>query len=154
MNGPCAWEDHFSPTETAIPGSHDDRLNSAVNAVRLSDQMLLERRVRELEAIIAGEGGHSFLYTQVNYANHYAQAIRYVADTSGSISELFNDPLREYRAVYNGHNLEKASRSMLRILSAIANYLPPCQRGNTTTQIRKAKRYIDNHLEDSSLSIQ
>ena len=153
-----AREARFSPTEAASPGSHDDRLSSAVNAVldavRLGDEMLLEQRLGELEAIIAGEGERSFLYAQVNYANLYAQAIRYVADTGGSISEIFNDPMGEYRAVYNGQNLEDASRSMLRILSAIADYLRLSQSGDTATQIRKAKRYIDNHLGDSSLSMQ
>ena len=156
-----AREARFSPTEAAgadRTGSADERLDSAVNAVldavRLGDDMLLEQRVREIETVITGEGEHSFLYAQVSFANLYAQAIRYVAEAGGSISEVFDDPMGEYRAVYNGQNLEQASDSMLRILSAISDYLRMSRSGDTTTQIRKAKRYIDNHLGDSSLSMQ
>ena len=125
-----------------------------LDAVRLGDDMLLEQRAREMQAIIAGKGERSFLYAQVSFADLYAQAIRYVADAGGSISEVFDDPMGEYRDVYNGQNLEQASASMLRILGAIADYLRMSRSGDTTTQIRKAKRYIDNHLGDSSLSMQ
>lgn len=155
-------EAFFSPEEAGRGRNRsydtDEVLNRAANevldAVRLGDKELLALRMREMTELIAGEVESSFLYAQVTFANLYAQAIRFVTDTGGSISEVFDDPMGEYRVVYNGQNLEQVSGSMLRILSAISEYLQMCFRGDTVSQIRKAKRYIDNHLGDSSLSMQ
>ena len=155
-------ENRFSPTDAGsrVQGSWriDDKLDRASNevleAVRLGDKGLLSRQINEMKAVIGSEGEHTFLYAQVAYANLYAQAIRCISDAGGSISEVFDDPMGEYRSVYNGQNLDAASDNMLRILDAIAEYMRMSRSGDTTTQIRKAKRFIDNHLGDSSLNMQ
>ena len=143
-----------SDTRLYADESVNQIIGNVLDAVRLGDEALCHRRLDELQDAVAGEGEHSFLAAQMAYANLYSQAIQFAVSAGGAIGEVFSDPIDEYRAIYNGQNLYQVSESMRRILVAIIEYLRMLQSGDTVSQIRKAKRYIDNHLGDSTLSMQ
>lgn len=125
-----------------------------IRAVRLGDTALLQSRLLELERRLEAHGRNSFLYGQVMFGNLFAQATRCVADEGVFISEVFTDPMDEYRAIYNSQNIRQAMDCLKRLLGVMADYLCANRSGGARTQIRKAKRYIDNHLGDCGLSLQ
>lgn len=128
--------------------------DAVIEAVGLGDTSLLHQQMQKLEATLTLKGGQSFLYGQVMFANLYAQAIRCVANMGGSISEVFDDPMKEYRAVFNGQSLRQAAAGIENLLHAVAEYVRMSGSGDTRAQVCKAKRYIDNHLRDSTLCMQ
>lgn len=125
-----------------------------IRAVRLGDTALLHSGLLELEKQLATHGKNSFLYGQVMFGNLFAQASRCVADEGVFISEIFTDPMDEYRAIYNSQNLRQAMDCLRRLLSLMADFLCANRSGGARMQIRKAKRYIDNHLGECELSLQ
>lgn len=152
-------EERFAPPgqrEGPLPADEPDLAqvcDEIVHAVRLGDTALLHSRLLELEKQLAAHGKNSFLYGQVMFGNLFAQATRCVADEGVYISEIFADPMEEYRAIYNSQNLRQAMDGLRRLLGVMADSLSANRSGGARMQIRKAKRYIDNHLGDCGLSL-
>lgn len=132
----------------------NDACDAVIAAVQLNDTGLLHKRILELELAIGQQGGQSFLYAQVMYANLFAQATRKVVAEGGSISEVFPEPMEAYRTVSGCQSLHNATEQMERLLSAIVEYRLMRVGGNAKSQIMKAKHYIDLHLADTQLSMQ
>lgn len=138
----------------------DDGIQNAVNiarfvdCVRTFDKGLIEQNIELIADGIRESGRYSVLYGQMFIASVYSQVARVLKEFGIDLSEVLDDPVKEYHVVIMAGSLKKQISGLGGMLGRVCDYVHGKRGAVHHTLIEKARQYIEQNFTDHSISLQ
>ena len=125
-----------------------------VDCIRTFDKGLIEQNICLITDNIRESGRYSILYGQMFIASVYSQVTGALKEFGIDLSEVFEDPVEEYRMIITAGSLQKQISGLSELLGKVCDYVHGKKGAAHHTLIEKARQYIEQNYTDHSISLQ
>lgn len=134
-------------------GFINNKDHDIIYSLDFTDKDTIRKDVTELMDNIKAAGRDSYLYSQMIISNIYMAAIKALREFGGSVEEVFDQPIEEFKQLAAKPTVEMVKDELLVTLFRIADYINERKFGRYSYIIEKAKHYINQHHHNPNLSV-
>ncbi len=121
--------------------------------IKTQNKQGIEHTLQELYQWLSHQGKESYLYMTFSISSLYTNMVNELGQSGVDIQDIFENPLAEFKKIATSGTLETSIKTLKNILFRICDNIE-IGKSRYGKSIHEALNYIQNHYNDSSLSIE
>lgn len=121
--------------------------------IKTQNKQGIEHTLQELHQWLFHQGKESYLYMTFSISSLYTNMVNELGQSGLDIQDIFENPLAEFKKIATSGTLETSIKTLKNILFKICDNIE-ISKSHYRKSIHEALNYIQNHYNDSSLSIE
>ena len=121
--------------------------------IKTQNKQGIEHTLQELHQWLFHQGKESYLYMTFSISSLYTNMVNELGQSGLDIQDIFENPLAEFKKIATSGTLETSIKTLKNILFRICDNIE-ISKSHYGKSIHEALNYIQNHYNDSSLSIE